>query len=64
MADRKRTTDLLIALREGNREALDQLVPRIYEELRVIARRKLRSERSGHTLDTTALVHEAYLKLV
>ena len=64
MADRKRATDLLIALRDGDRGALDQLMPLVYEELRAIARRKLRSERSGHTLDTSALVHEAYLKLV
>jgi RNA polymerase sigma factor (TIGR02999 family) len=64
MADRKRATDLLIALSDGNRDALDELVPLVYDELRAIARRKLRSERSGHTLDTSALVHEAYLKLV
>ena len=64
MADRKRATDLLIALRDGDRDAFDQLVPLVYDELRAIARRKLRSERSDHTLDTTALVHEAYLKLV
>jgi len=64
MADRKRATDLLIALRDGDRGALDELMPLVYEELRAVARRKLRLERAGHTLDTTALVHEAYLKLV
>jgi RNA polymerase sigma-70 factor, ECF subfamily len=42
---------------------LDRLVPLVYDELRRIARRQLRGERSDHTLDTTALVHEAYLKL-
>ncbi|HET9251329.1 MAG TPA: ECF-type sigma factor [Candidatus Eisenbacteria bacterium] len=57
-------TELLLALQDGNRAALDDLVPLIYDELRVIARRKLRGERAGHTLTTTALVHEAYLKLV
>jgi RNA polymerase sigma factor (TIGR02999 family) len=43
---------------------MDELVPLVYSELRAIARRKLSSERRGHTLNTTALVHEAYLKLV
>jgi RNA polymerase sigma factor (TIGR02999 family) len=60
----KRVTELLLALQGGNRAVLDDLVPLIYDELRSIARRKLRSERDGHTLTTTALVHEAYLKLV
>jgi len=64
MATQRRVTDLLIALRNGEREALNELVPLVYDELRAIARRKLRYERVGHTLDTTALVHEAYLKLV
>src|SRR5206468_1086968 len=53
MADRKRMTELLIALRDGDRDAFDQLLPLVYDELRAIARRKLRSERSGHTLDTS-----------
>ena len=60
----KRVTELLLALEGGNRAVLDDLVPLIYDELRSIARRKLRSERDGHTLTTTSLVHEAYLKLV
>lgn len=42
---------------------MDELVPLVYDELRVIARRQLRRQWGGHTLDTTALVHEAYLKL-
>jgi RNA polymerase sigma factor (TIGR02999 family) len=60
----KDITKLLLELQAGNRAVLDDLVPLIYDELRAIARRKLRSERAGHTLTTTALVHEAYLKLV
>jgi RNA polymerase sigma-70 factor (ECF subfamily) len=60
----KQVTELLLALEGGNRAVLDDLVPLIYGELRAIARRKLRSERTGHTLNTTALVHEAFLKLV
>jgi RNA polymerase sigma-70 factor, ECF subfamily len=55
---------LLIAWREGERTALDELFPIVYRELRQIAHRQLRNERRGHTLNTTALVHEAYLKLV
>ncbi|MGD8496617.1 MAG: ECF-type sigma factor [Gemmatimonadales bacterium] len=47
----------------GNREALDEFVPRLYQELRGMAHRQLRGERADHTLGTTALVHEAYLKL-
>ncbi len=54
----------LIALREGDPEALDRLMPLVYDELRALARKKLRFERPGHTLNTTALVHEAYVRLV
>jgi RNA polymerase sigma factor (TIGR02999 family) len=64
MATPKRATELLLAWGKGNREALNELLPLVYDELRAIARRKLRYERDGHTLNTTALVHEAYLKLV
>jgi RNA polymerase sigma-70 factor, ECF subfamily len=64
MTNQRQVTELLISLRDGNREALNELVPLVYAELRRIARRKLRSERSGHTLGTTALVNEAYLQLV
>lgn len=56
-------TRLLHALREGQTEALDHLMPQVYEELRRIAHGKLRRERASHTLNTTALVHEAYLRL-
>ena len=57
-------TGLLIAWRSGDEEALDRLLPRVYDELRHIAHRHLGREREGHTLGTTALVNEAYLKLV
>jgi len=57
-------TQLLARWRSGDREALDELAPLVYPELRRIAARRLRNERAGHTLQTTALVHEAYLKLV
>jgi RNA polymerase sigma factor (TIGR02999 family) len=57
-------TQLLVAYREGDRGAFDRLVPLVYEDLRRIARGHLRRWRPGETLDTTALVHEAYLKLV
>ncbi|WP_456425526.1 sigma-70 family RNA polymerase sigma factor [Rhodocaloribacter sp.] len=57
-------TELLGELAGGNRAVVDALMPRVYEELRRLAHRQLRGERAGHTLQTTALVHEAYLKLV
>jgi RNA polymerase sigma factor (TIGR02999 family) len=47
----------------GNRESLDEFVPQLYQELRSMAHRQLLGERADHTLSTTALVHEAYLKL-
>ncbi len=56
-------TRLLSAWSKGDRGALERLVPIVYEELRRIAARALRHEAPGHTLQTTALVHEAYLKL-
>ena len=64
MNDQREVTKLLLVLTEGDREALDQLFPLVYDELRRIAHRRLRHERPDHTLNTTALVHEAYLKLV
>lgn len=57
-------TRLLQAWGGGNKEALDQLTPLVYQELRRIARRLMARERPGHTLQTTALVNEAYLRLV
>ena len=56
-------TELLIEWREGNKAALDQLTPMVYDELRRIAHRYVRRERGGHTLATTALVNEAYVRL-
>jgi RNA polymerase sigma factor (TIGR02999 family) len=55
-------TQLLQQLSAGDREAGDLLLPQVYRELKAIAHRQLRQERPGHTLDTTALVHEAYLR--
>lgn len=57
-------TELLNDWSKGNKEALDQLVPLVYDELRRQAARYLRREQVGHTLQTTALIHEAYLRLV
>jgi len=56
-------TQLLGRWRGGDREALDALVPLVYDELKRIAQRYLRNERPGHTLQSTALVHEAYVRL-
>lgn len=56
-------TTWLARLRSGDGEALDRLVPMLYDELRALARRLLANERPGHTLTPTALVHEAYLRL-
>jgi len=57
-------TGLLVAWRAGDRAAFDRLFPLVYDELRRVAHRQLGRERPDHTLGTTALVHEAYLKLV
>lgn len=57
------TTHLLHVARSGDRAALDALLPRVYDELRTLAHARLRRHRPGETLNTTALVHEAYLKL-
>jgi len=57
-------TELLELARAGNEPAVDQLVPLVYGELRRIAARFMRRERPGQTLQTTALVHEAYLRLL
>ena len=64
MPARKDVTDLLIEWSKGDQEALNKLMPLVYDELHRLASRYLRRERHGHTLQTTALVHEAYLKLV
>ncbi len=57
-------SQLLLAWKRGDSEAVDRLMPILYEELRRLARHHLRGESTGHTLQTTALVHEAYLRLV
>ena len=57
-------TQMLLDWSEGDREALDKLIPVVYSELRLRAARYLRRERPGHTLQTTALIHETYLRLV
>ncbi len=57
-------TDWLHRLRGGDSEALEQLVPLLYEEMRRVASQRLRSERAGHTLGATALVHETYLRML
>lgn len=58
------TTQLLRESRQGQKDALDELVPRMHDELRDIAHRLLQKRPAGHMLTTTALVHEAYLKLI
>jgi RNA polymerase sigma-70 factor (ECF subfamily) len=58
--------DVTVLLRrwaDGDERALDRLIPLVYDELRGVAHRRLRSEQTGHTLQTTALVHEAYARL-
>ena len=57
-------TQILRAWSDGDRGALDELIPIVYEELRRQAARYLRRERPDHTLQTTALIHEAYVRLV
>jgi len=57
-------TALLSELTQGRQEAAEELIPLVYDELKRLARRHMRCERQDHTLQTTALVHEAYLKLV
>jgi RNA polymerase sigma factor (TIGR02999 family) len=64
MTSSRNITELLVAWSDGDRAALDELMPLVYDELRGLASAYLARERPGHTLQTTALVHEAYLKLV
>ncbi len=63
-AGRQFVTKLLHEWSGGNQESLDQLMPLVYEQLRKLASRCLRDEKPGHTLRATALVNEAYLRLV
>ena len=64
MSNRGDVTRLLIAHREGDREAFDRLLPLIYDDLRRIARARVRKGPPGHTLQTSALISEAYMRLV
>jgi len=57
-------SELLLTWRNGDRGALDRLVPLVHDELRRLAEQCMRGERPGHTLQPTALVHEAYLRLI
>lgn len=63
MASTNQVTELLVAMSAGQEAALDALFPIVYDELREVAHGQLRRQRPGHTLNTTALVHEAYFKL-
>jgi len=64
MDDSARVSELLREWRHGDDQACDRLVPFVYAELRRLARGQLRREQAGHSLQPTALVHEAYLRLV
>jgi RNA polymerase sigma factor (TIGR02999 family) len=61
--ERKAVTQLLKEVGQGNKQAVDDLIPLVYDQLRHLAARCLMAERPGHTLRATALVHEAYLRL-
>jgi RNA polymerase sigma-70 factor, ECF subfamily len=60
----KTVTQLLVASSHGDQKALDAIMPMVYDELRRLARSYMRRERPGHTLQTTVLVHEAYMRLL
>lgn len=64
MESQHQVTEMLIAWRRGETAAVDRLYSLVYEQLHQVARRQLAREADGHTLNTTALVHESYLKLV
>lgn len=63
-ASQQQITQLLVAWSKGDQAAFDELMPLVYGELRRMARRYMAGQRVGHTLQTTALIHEAYMKLV
>src|SRR5215468_7696655 len=63
-APQQEVTALLLAWSEGDSKALERLTPLVYGELRRLAKYYMRGERDGHTLQTTALIHEAYLRLI
>ena len=60
----RQITGLLLAWGQGDEAALETLMPLVYDELRKVAARHMRSQRTGHTLQTTALVNEAYIRLI
>jgi RNA polymerase sigma-70 factor (ECF subfamily) len=64
MSTSETVTDLLVAWGKGDEQALDRLTPLVYDELRRLAKSYLRRERPDHTLQPTALVHEAYMRLM
>ncbi len=64
MVAAREVTEILVEMREGSHDAWERLLPLIYTELRQLAARSLRNEREDHTLQATALVHEAYLRMV
>jgi RNA polymerase sigma factor (TIGR02999 family) len=64
MASMTDVTQILNAIEQGDPSASDQLLPLVYDELRMLARQRLANEKPGQTLQATALVHEAYLRLV
>lgn len=64
MSERARVTGILQSVEAGRVEALDELLPLVYDELRALAAAYLRRERADHTLQPTALAHEAWLRLV
>src|SRR5215469_3104725 len=57
-------TRILSSIEQGDGQAADQLLPLVYDELRKLAAARMAAEKPGHTLNATALVHEAYLRLV
>lgn len=64
MRTEETVTELLSAVREGREEAFDRLLTRVYQELHRLAERQMNQERTNHTLQPTALVHEAYVRLI
>jgi RNA polymerase sigma factor (TIGR02999 family) len=64
MAEKPEKLTQLLNSASENSESIDKIWPHVYDELRSLAHNELRRERKGHTLDTTSLVHEAYLKLI
>ena len=64
MNDQSEITQLLLALSDGNKEIVNSLMPKVYNQLHQVAMNQLKYERAGHTLNATDLLHEAYLKMV